>query len=72
MEDAASIFALLPRGTTAADIPDRLALYEKIRDGRAHKVQSLTRLAGLDLNDASRGTFNSKSPLTVAISLGSC
>lgn len=63
MEDAASLSALLPRGTTAEDIPDRLALYEKIRDGRAHKVQSLTRLAGLDLNDASRGTFNSTFPL---------
>jgi hypothetical protein len=35
-------------------------LYEKIRDERAHKVQTLTRLAGTDLNDAIRGTFNSK------------
>ena len=62
MEDAASLFALLPRGTTADDIPERLALYEKIRDGRAHKVQGLTRLAGEDLNDATRGSFNSQLP----------
>ena len=59
MEDAASLAALLPQNTTPADIPERLALYEKIRDGRAHKVQSLTRLAGMDINDANRGTFNS-------------
>ncbi len=58
IEDAASICALLPREATAADIPSRLALYEKIRDGRAHKVQALTRVAGADLDDATRGTFN--------------
>jgi hypothetical protein len=38
-----------------------LALYEKIRDGRASKVQTLTRMAGMDLNDANRGNFNGKS-----------
>jgi hypothetical protein len=61
IEDAASLSVLLPRGTTADDIPERLALYEKIRDGRASKVQTLTRMAGMDLNDANRGNFNGKS-----------
>jgi acetoacetate decarboxylase len=60
IEDAASLCALLPLGTTADDIPERLALYEKVRDERAHKVQTLTRIAGADLNDTSRGKFNSK------------
>ncbi|KAL2194208.1 hypothetical protein P885DRAFT_71530 [Corynascus similis CBS 632.67] len=57
IEDAASLCALLPRGTTASDIPERLALYERVRDERAHKVQTLTRLAGMDLNDANRGNI---------------
>ncbi|KAL2135111.1 hypothetical protein VTI74DRAFT_9704 [Chaetomium olivicolor] len=58
IEDAAALCVTLPRGTSTNEIPERLALYEKIRDGRAHKVQALTRLAGMDLNDANRGTFN--------------
>lgn len=60
IEDAASLFALLPRGTSVNDIPERLALYEKVRDERAHKVQSLTRIAGTDLNDENREKFNSQ------------
>ncbi|KAH6649269.1 hypothetical protein F5144DRAFT_480371 [Chaetomium tenue] len=58
IEDAASLAALLPRGTTVDDIPERLALYEKVRDERAHKVQALTRIAGMDLNDVNREKFN--------------
>ena len=60
IEDAASLSALLPRGTTVDNIPERLALYEKVRDERAHKVQSLTRIAGTDLNDENREKFNSE------------
>ncbi|KAK3897627.1 hypothetical protein C8A05DRAFT_47831 [Staphylotrichum tortipilum] len=58
IEDAACVAALLPRDTTPAEIPERLALYESIRGERAHKVQALTRLAGMDMNDPNRGTFN--------------
>ncbi|KAF4980023.1 hypothetical protein FZEAL_3885 [Fusarium zealandicum] len=58
IEDAASLCALLPRGTTKDDIAERLSLYEKLRDERAHKVQAFTRLAGKDLNDENRGDFN--------------
>ncbi|KAH6844537.1 hypothetical protein B0I37DRAFT_398203 [Chaetomium sp. MPI-CAGE-AT-0009] len=58
IEDAASLSALLRRGTTVDDIPERLALYEKARDERAHKVQALTRIAGTDLNDENREKFN--------------
>ncbi|KAM5345119.1 hypothetical protein ACJ41O_010981 [Fusarium nematophilum] len=58
IEDAASLCALLPLGTTAEDIPERLSLYEKLRDERAHKIQVFTRQAGTDLNAANRGDFN--------------
>lgn len=60
IEDAASICALFPAGTPKEEVPDRLALYEKIRMGRAHKIQEFTRLAGSDLDDERRKDFNSK------------
>lgn len=59
MEDAASLCALLPRGTTVDDIPDRLELYQKVRDERAHKIQEFTRLAGADRDGESRAKFDS-------------
>ncbi|EKJ74975.1 hypothetical protein NXS19_008499 [Fusarium pseudograminearum] len=58
IEDAASLAALLPLGTTPADIPSRLALYEKTRDERAHTVQEFTRQAGEDLHGEKRAKFN--------------
>jgi hypothetical protein len=58
IEDAASLAVLFPRDTSPDDVPERLALYEKIRDERAHKVQQFTRQAGMDLNDSNRGNFN--------------
>ncbi|KAF5570588.1 3-hydroxybenzoate 6-hydroxylase 1 [Fusarium phyllophilum] len=58
IEDAASLVALLPYGTTADDIPSRLSLYEKIRDERAHMVQLFTRQAGEDLDEETRAKFN--------------
>ncbi|KAG7133491.1 3-hydroxybenzoate 6-hydroxylase 1 like protein [Verticillium longisporum] len=58
IEDAAALAALLPSGTTVDELPERLALYEKIRDARAHKIQSFTRSAGEDLTDANRKNFN--------------
>ncbi|EEY16502.1 FAD binding domain-containing protein [Verticillium alfalfae VaMs.102] len=58
IEDAAALAALLPSGTTVNELPERLALYEKIRDTRAHKIQNFTRSAGEDLTDANRKNFN--------------
>ncbi|KAI5460930.1 hypothetical protein BGZ63DRAFT_357761 [Mariannaea sp. PMI_226] len=58
IEDAASIFALLPPGASSDDVPERLALFERLRDERAHKIQEYTRQAGADLNDENRDTFN--------------
>lgn len=53
---------LLPHGTLPDEIPARLALYERIRDERAHKVQHFTRLAGADLaDDGSRSSSSSSS-----------
>ena len=60
LEDAVALCALLPRGTTTNDLPERFRLYEQLRDERAHKIQEYTRLAGRDLNDKSRAEFNSK------------
>lgn len=60
LEDAASLCALLPPGTTKGQIHERLQLYEKLRDERAHKIQHLTRLAGVDLTDANRKDFSSE------------
>jgi len=51
MEDAASLAVVLQRGTTAGDVPERLRLYEKIRMGRANRVQEYSRLAGRDLGE---------------------
>jgi 2-polyprenyl-6-methoxyphenol hydroxylase-like FAD-dependent oxidoreductase len=59
IEDSASLIALLPRGTNPADLPERLALYEKIRDKRAHDIQEFTRRMGADINDETRGKMNS-------------
>ncbi|KAJ9144666.1 3-hydroxybenzoate 6-hydroxylase 1 [Pleurostoma richardsiae] len=58
MEDAASLCALLPRGTPKNEVPERLALYEKIRMHRAHRIQEITRWAGADLHDENRKSFN--------------
>lgn len=60
IEDAASLCALLPKDTDKNDIPERLAIYERIRDERAHKIQEFTRVAGADLDDKTLGKFNSK------------
>jgi 2-polyprenyl-6-methoxyphenol hydroxylase-like FAD-dependent oxidoreductase len=60
IEDAGSLCVLLPLGTTKEEIPERLKLYEQLRDERAHKVQELTRLTGADLTDENRKDFNSK------------
>ncbi|KAK4230153.1 hypothetical protein QBC38DRAFT_56256 [Podospora fimiseda] len=58
IEDATSLVALLPSGTPVNDIPSRLALYEKLRDERAHKIQDFTRTTGLDMTDEKRKNFD--------------
>jgi 2-polyprenyl-6-methoxyphenol hydroxylase-like FAD-dependent oxidoreductase len=60
MEDAVSLAVLLPLGTSPGEVPERLALYEKIRYERAHKIQHYTRLAGQDLVDGALEKLNSK------------
>ncbi len=46
IEDAASLGCVLPLGTTRADVPSRMQLYEKCRKERAERVQDVTRQAG--------------------------
>ncbi|KAJ5369250.1 uncharacterized protein N7496_009010 [Penicillium cataractarum] len=43
IEDAVSLSVMLPRGITAAEVPERLKVYEKARHGRATTVQEMTR-----------------------------
>lgn len=43
MEDAATIAALLPLGTSPGDIPRRLELFEQARYGRVYTLQAKTR-----------------------------
>ncbi|WDK12969.1 FAD binding domain-containing protein [Colletotrichum graminicola] len=49
IEDAASLSIVLPRGTRPTAVPERLRLYERIRSGRAHKIQAYSREAGRDV-----------------------
>lgn len=48
MEDAVALAVVLPGGTPAAEVPERLKLYEKIRYERANAIQEYSRLAGKD------------------------
>lgn len=47
MEDGAALAAVLPLGTPAADVTERLQIFERCRYERAHKVQQYTRIAGM-------------------------
>ncbi|KAF5012591.1 hypothetical protein FDECE_1358 [Fusarium decemcellulare] len=58
IEDAVTLCALLPRGTSIDEIEDRLKLYEQIRDDRAHRIQDFTRWAGRDLDDHADARFD--------------
>ncbi|KAF2724111.1 FAD/NAD(P)-binding domain-containing protein [Polychaeton citri CBS 116435] len=67
VEDAMYIAAVLPQGTTPAEITERLELYNRCRYERLHMVQLVTRLAGkgadhgrehgVDMIDAIRELF---------------
>ncbi|OKP10848.1 hypothetical protein PENSUB_3668 [Penicillium subrubescens] len=54
IEDGASLGALLPLGTTRADVPSRLQLYEKCRKERVEIIQDFTRRSGRN-NDGIEG-----------------
>ncbi|OOQ86812.1 FAD binding domain protein [Penicillium brasilianum] len=43
IEDAVSLSVMLPQGITAAEVPERLKIYEKARHGRATTIQEMTR-----------------------------
>ena len=60
IEDAGSVGQLLPANTPAADIPDRLQLYERIRHERVSWVQEQTRINGMDEDKrpAAKGGFD--------------
>ena len=51
IEDAMSLAAVLPLGTSVDDIPDRLKIYEQCRYERAHQIQDFTRTAGKDTKE---------------------
>ncbi|PHH87260.1 hypothetical protein CDD83_9113 [Cordyceps sp. RAO-2017] len=49
IEDAAALEIVLPFGVDEAEVPARLALYQRCRQQRADAVQRLTRLSGEDM-----------------------
>lgn len=49
IEDAACLAAMFPPGTTRADVPERLRLYEECRMDRAGKLHHISRRFGEDL-----------------------
>ncbi|MCJ1465862.1 hypothetical protein MMC07_004481 [Pseudocyphellaria aurata] len=54
IEDAASLAAVFPPGTTSADVPERFQLYEECRKARAEKIHCLTRRLGEDVDPADK------------------
>ncbi|KAM0558078.1 hypothetical protein ACHAPJ_005245 [Fusarium lateritium] len=51
IEDAAALAVVLPQGTTAEQVTERLELYQDFRYERAHKIQEYSRQAGKDIKD---------------------
>ncbi|KAI4211085.1 MAG: hypothetical protein LQ351_006093 [Letrouitia transgressa] len=49
LEDAASLSAIFPLGTTPQEVPSRLELYERARKGRAEEIHGFSRRLGRDL-----------------------
>ncbi|KAM3065714.1 hypothetical protein ACMFMG_011417 [Clarireedia jacksonii] len=54
IEDAAALAVVLPLGTKAEEVSERLNLYEKIRKDRADRIQEYSRVAGADLDDQAK------------------
>ena len=59
IEDAAALAVVLPLGTRADEVAERLKLYETCRYERAHRIQEYTRQAGRCLGED--GKIDSKS-----------
>ena len=59
VEDAAALAVVLPLGTQADEVAERLKLYETCRYERAHRIQEYTRQAGRCLGED--GKIDSKS-----------
>lgn len=55
MEDAISLGVIFPANTPAAEVPERLKLYQDIRYGRASYVQNVSRLNGLNTDKKPKG-----------------
>ena len=55
VEDAATLAALLPLGTTVRELPDRLKIYEHCRKERVNWAQETSRLWGTDGAERSDG-----------------
>ncbi|SPO04340.1 related to salicylate 1-monooxygenase [Cephalotrichum gorgonifer] len=51
MEDAVALAVVLQRDIPVVEITERLRLYERIREGRAHRLQKYSRLVGQDPRD---------------------
>ena len=51
IEDAASLAAVLPLGTSPEEVQERLELYQLCRHERASKIQHLTRLSGMSAEE---------------------
>jgi hypothetical protein len=51
IEDAAALAVVLPEGTSAEQVSQRLQLYQDFRYERAHKIQEYSRKAGQDIKD---------------------
>ncbi|GAM87653.1 hypothetical protein ANO11243_056800 [Dothideomycetidae sp. 11243] len=51
IEDAFSLAALFPLGSTSNDVLDRLALYQDCRKERADKIQHMTRVSGMSMKE---------------------
>lgn len=60
IEDAVSLAVLLPLGTTVANIPSRLALYEQARRERVETILEYTRINGRNQGDVSAKIISRK------------
>lgn len=52
VEDGCAIGVVMPLGTTAEDIPERLELWQRLRKERAHKIVEVTRHRGREASGA--------------------
>lgn len=68
LEDAVSLGVFLEKGLAAADVPDRLLLYNKARYSRSSKIQELSRIVGSDRlanDEGQENTFSGMSSMNI-------